>query len=215
MRQIFAIFTLLFTVSCAHENVRNKNILNLIKEVRITGEAKCRLTLYEKQNLFSCESLVNNSSWFLSYLIPFQGEGIIEFPQINRKEISKRLMIDSHNLINEHLEKSGATNKISSKSLMQALHTTIRFLNVLSVISTKACYQDKIGLKCSFDDQEFLIKNFSTGLHISSTNQNLNLQILAEHLGENGFSKTSIFIHQEKNSERSDTILSLEFFWKS
>ncbi len=207
------IFFLLFAIisSCSHRELVYKNEIELLNKIKINGEGKCRLTIFEKQDLFSCESFFKDNNWNFLISIPFKGEELIVFPEIDKKNYKFQNIQTHHGMIYQGFSQSSFSQKIEFNELMQKLHFLVRLLNADLLKENIDCH----GGTCLFDQKVLNIKHNKGRFIIESeSNSHFIISIIAENLTESHFLKTSLIVEDLKNNRFKSKILELEFFWK-
>jgi len=214
MKLIFFLLPL-FIVSCATKlPLQSGDEINLLKKTKITGLGKCRLTILQQQDLFSCEALMQNlNTWLLSISVPLRGEELMILPGLDHEILHKKILDDFEFRIAEKMKHKKEFKNLSASQVLQGFHSSVRFLQSEELRLNRKCYQEGKQTICKVGDNFFGLSIVRNKLVISSQDKNLKFDVVAENLTSSDFKKTSFFLYHTGAKNSDNPLISFEIFW--
>lgn len=208
----FPFLLLILLTSCGlfapRETLQSKDRMELLKGLAIVGEGRGRLTVEERQNVFSFDALLReDSDWVFAASIPLHGEEAMILPQIKLKEFQNINLKSEFELRLIHVLKSQKQWKISPVEFKRRLRNLVRLLLAPKLgnsvkCDSELCHADDVNFKTSVQNEVFSIEEVDQ--------KDFKLLAQGRNLTESFFTQTIISLYDMNNDE----IFSLELFWK-
>lgn len=213
---------LFFLTSCAlfkgQPSLKNQNHENLLDSVKILGQGTGRLSLGQRQFLFSVDSILKETSdWILAVTIPLHGEEVMIFPNLKQKHAEEEEMQSFEQRIQGEFHKVGLTKVVTTEEFLNALRSLIRFNLSAELGMKRNCKAHQRGIICEFDGEEFIVSTSDRELNINiSLGNGRTLQLDAKNLTDSFFEETDIRLYSnEADSTKKNSSFSLELFWNN
>ena len=208
---------LIFFSSCASlvtDDLKNKDIPQLLKALRGQGEGRGRLGLADQKYNFNFEAILNEQQdWILAVSIPFHGEEILKFKNLSQNSVNAY----GHQAFERRIE-TGIKNYLIQTGESSQLAGL--FMNELRSIVRLMLYQE-LGLNIKYQadghlelDQIYQVEKKNGALFIKKKiGFNHEIVLKAYNLTDSFFQRTDIFFFSDKSAKKQTSILSLELFW--
>lgn len=208
---------LFFLASCSilktPQTLETKDKEQLLEAVRLTGEGKGRLTFDQSQYVFNFESVLKeNYDWILAVSIPLQGEEVMIFKNLQKKEVKDPNIESFEVRITNEFHKAKLDKTITPDNFLRELRVLVRFILAKQWGGKQYCQEQQEEMICEFEGEKFKLSTHKGQLNISKSLNKGNLLVLeAKILKEQFFERTDIRL---KSPQQSSSALSLELFWQ-
>jgi len=203
---------LLSLTSCGlfspRDSLRTKKTLDLLNSIPITGEGRGRLTVEQRQNVFSFDALLKGESdWVFAASIPLHGEEVMILPNIRENQIQDSGQRSEFERRLIEVLRSQKQWKIHPKDFKQRLRTLVRLLLASRLkqevkCDSEMCHSEGNIFSATIEKEVFTIEE--------ADQKNFRLLARGKILTDSFFSQTLISLYDTNNEE----IFSLELFWK-
>lgn len=190
------------------ESLTTKKTIELVHSVPIVGEGRGRLTVEQKQNVFSFDALLREDrDWVFAATIPLHGEEAMILPAIREDALQESALQSDFELRLIHVLKSKKEWRISPLEFKRRLRSLVRFLLAKQLNGQVACDSEM----CQMGDATFATSIEKENFMIEEIDQkDFRLSAQGRNLTESFFTQTVISLYDLKDEE----IFSLELFWK-
>lgn len=221
LSHIFRLIILSALTACAlfkSQDIQDKKIIQLLDFVRVTGEGKGRLGIDSHQYLFSYDALLQaKTDWILAANIPIHGEEVLIFSDI--KKVKSKT--DGRDPLEARIEK-GISDYLKqrkrspelAKVFMQELRGIIRFLLNKDLGLVVSCQSEGDEEYCQDSHNRYLVSVDAKKLSLKKSIGEFQIEYIAQNLTESFFRKSSVYLYSKDTTNKQDTLLSLELFWK-
>jgi hypothetical protein len=208
----FLLFLLFLLSSCGlfspRDSLLTKKTSDLVGSLQIVGEGRGRLTVENKQNVFSFDAIFkDDSDWIFAASIPLHGEEVLILPAIRETQFNKAHRPSEFERRLIHILRSQKQWKITPREFKMRLRSLIRFLLASKLqqelrCDSEMCHSDKTIFKTSITKEVFSIEEVNQ--------KQFFLLAQGRNLTDSFFTQTVISLYDMNKK----LIFSLELFWK-